>query len=381
MATSAYRSLGLALFSSLAVLACNETTGNSGTEDKDGVNEVPSPNGTSVGPGGLGGGGTGGAGGGVNGQPCQTTQDCDDGNPCTTENCVSMKCEQVNAADDGNACTTDTCDPMTGDITNVPVMVNDNDPCTYDTCDPATGAKNQVFVPFFADDFDNNAAGWALGPQWAIGSAASSMGAANGGDDPASNHSMTGDGVAGTALGAVIAAQAAPSYLTSPVIDLSSVDTATDKVQLRFWRWLNAEAPPEMTAFVEVQVGAATTQVWTNETAGQLIIDSPPLGTGWFQMRLDISAEANAAKTMGQPLRVRFGFTKGAAVPSIGGWNIDDVEVGRSLVLADGDLCTLDNCIDNGGAPAADHPMIPTIDDGNDMTTFVCVPGVGPQQQ
>lgn len=378
MAFLAYRALSLVALGSFALLACNETTGNSGTEDKDGVNEVPSPDGTSVGPGGLGGGGTGGAGGGVNGNPCQTTQDCNDGNPCTTENCVAMKCEQKFAADDGNACTTDTCDMTTGDITNVPVMVNDTNACTYDSCDPATGAKNQTFVPFFAEDFSDNIAGWGLGPQWAIGSAASSMGAANGGDDPASNHSMTGDGVAGTALGALVAPQATASYLTSPVLDLSSITPGTDKTQLRFWRWLNADVP-EMTAFVEVQVGGnAPVQVWS---AAAPVIDTPPLGTGWFQMRIDISAQADAAKAGNLPLRVRFGFTRSSAVPSIGGWNIDDVEVGKSLVAADTDVCTLDNCVDSAGIPTADHPDIPVIDDGNDLTTFVCVSGVGPQQQ
>ena len=99
---------------------------------------------------------------------------CDDGNPCTMDNCVSNEgnlcepdvpscqnlwvtngtpcgsgeicvegvcgenlCEGV-ACDDGIECTGDTCDYVDGEcvFTN---LCDDNDSCTQNTCDPADG--------------------------------------------------------------------------------------------------------------------------------------------------------------------------------------------------------------------------------------------------
>lgn len=367
----------------LLAIGCNDQTGTGQPEDKDGVTEVPSPDGTTgAGLFGLGGsGGSGGSGGGVNGQPCEKQADCDDLNPCTTESCVMNVCVQFLAADDDNECTTDTCDMATGEINNVPVNVNDNDACTYDTCDPATGSKNSTFTTIFAEAFDNNAAGWALGPQWFIGSAASSAGSANGANDPPTDHSLAGDGQAGTVQGAAVAVQSTMSFLTSPVIDLSTYVNG-ESVRLVFWRWLAADDPTEMTAVVEATtgtLGAPTVfPLWSN--AAGIVIDTPPLGTGWFEVRLDITTAVQDAITNGTPLRVRFGFTKGSATPSVGGWNVDDVEIRRTLSPADADICTLDLCEDIGGTPTADHPPVPPIEDRDPMTVFTCVDGVGPQQ-
>ncbi len=41
--------------------------------------------------------------------------------------------------DDGNPCTIDACDPVTGDITHLPLHVDDGNPCTQDGCDPVSG--------------------------------------------------------------------------------------------------------------------------------------------------------------------------------------------------------------------------------------------------
>lgn len=375
---------GWALLALLAGVACNDPTGTGQVEDKDGVTVVPPPDGsTGAGLSGLGGsGGTGGGGGGVNGQPCEINQDCDDLNPCTTESCVLNTCSQVLAADDGDECTTDTCDMATGEINNVPVQVNDNDACTYDTCDPATGAKNSTFVTIFAEAFDSNAAGWTLGPQWFIGSAASSSAGAGGANDPPSDHSLAGDGLAGTVQGAEVAAQATPSYLTSPVIDVSTFETG-ESLRLVFWRWLAGDDPAEMSATVEATTGSTMTPtvfpLWNNGAG--TVNDTPPLGTGWFEMRLDITAAVQSAIDNNTSLRVRFGFTKGGAMPSVGGWNVDDVEIRRTLSPADANICTLDLCEDDMGTATATHPPLPEIEDKDDTTEFVCVDGVGPQQQ
>ncbi len=66
---------------------------------------------------------------------------CDDGNPCTTESCVSGVCQHnnnTNTCNDGNACTTgDRC--ANGVCSGTPVVCNDNEPCTDDACNPGTG--------------------------------------------------------------------------------------------------------------------------------------------------------------------------------------------------------------------------------------------------
>ncbi len=372
------------LLTMLLVAACNDPTGTGQVEDKDGVTVVPSPDGSSgAGLSGLGGtGGTGGAGGGVNGQPCEINQDCDDLNPCTTESCESNTCSQFLAADDDNECTTDTCDMATGEINNVPVQVNDNDACTYDTCDPASGAKNSTFVTIFAEAFNNNSAGWTLGSsQWFIGSAASSAAGAGGANDPPTDHSLAGDGLAGTVQGGEVGPSATATYLTSPIIDLSTVEPG-EKVRLVFWRWLAGDDPAEMTATVEATNGSINAPIvfplWDN-SAG-IVNDAPPLGTGWFEVRLDITEAAEAAIMNGTTLRVRFGFTKGSAMPSVGGWNIDDIEIRRTLTIADDDICTQDVCVDDMGMPSPEHPPVPEIEDKDPMTTFTCVDDIGPQQ-
>ena len=95
------------------------------------------------------------------------SQDCDDGNPCTSDVCdpsVGCKssaagvCEDNNACttdsctatgacnhatkdcDDGLACTVDTCDSSTGTCGHTAKSCDDGLPCTTDACDPVSGA-------------------------------------------------------------------------------------------------------------------------------------------------------------------------------------------------------------------------------------------------
>ncbi|MFO0547148.1 MAG: hypothetical protein U0271_02105 [Polyangiaceae bacterium] len=356
MRTLAYRpsSLGMVLSSLvfLVTAACDETTGINETEDKDGVNLIPSP-GKSTGatnPG-SGGGDAGGAGmgGGTQGQPCTIQPDCDDQNACTIDNCVSGKCEQQRAEDDGNACTTDSCNPDTGLITNTPVIVDDMNPCTFDSCDLITGVANPTEIPVFEEHFDNNVQGWALGPQWTIGSAAASMGAKDNGNDPSSDHSAQGDGVAGTALGGLVM-QVATTIMTSPPISLASVK-AGEKVGLRVWRYLNVDALPDV-ATIELSVDGTSSQtLWTSGASATGVIDNPagPAGAGnggggWVEMRFDLTASVAGNVGTANPIRVRFTYSKGSGMPSMGGWNVDDFSIVRQKVAFDGDQCTTDGC-------------------------------------
>lgn len=363
-----------------AFFGCNDVNGSGAPEDKDGVTEVPTPNGNnSVGTGLVGGGGSSGTGGGVNGQDCLGDPDCDDDDLCTIEFCNPdvNKCVQFDAAEDDNICTMDSCDPRTGTIQNIATPIVDN-VCTYDLCDPVTGPSNLPYSTLFAEDFTSNAAGWSLGPQWFIGSAAASSGGKNGANDPISDHSDEGDGVAGTAQGALVAPQAVISPLTSPSINVSSVQPE-EFVTLVFWRWLAGDAPADMGASITATVGANSYPIWDN--AAGVVNDAPPLGTGWFEIRHDLTAAAADALATGNSLRLVFSFSKTATLPSVGGWNIDDLEVRRTLTPADNDICTRDECEPLNDAPVPDYDPITSIDDGDPDTVFACVPGIGPQQQ
>lgn len=364
----------------LAFLACDETTSQpDGPEDKDGVNVIPSPNGSNGASMGVGANGQGGGGGGAMGKPCEMPVECNDDDPCTIDLCTNMMCQNVDAANDNNACTTDMCNPDTGDISNQPIQIDDNDVCTFDACDVVTGPSHLPGRTLFAEDFSDNAQLWSLGPQWVIGSAAFSNGGLNGGNDPDADHSTTDDdGVATSGQGALLMPTAGNSFLTSPAIPISGVP-AGEFVTLDFWRWLNADAPPEMTAFIEAFDGTAFVPVWQSTVQ---VIDSPPLGTGWVEVRVDVTAQALACQASNTPFRMRFGFTKGNAMPSIGGWNIDDLALYHTKIQTDDNVCTTDTCADDGnGNPVGTFPAVTAIDDGDDCTDFVCVDNSGPQQQ
>ncbi|QDV90002.1 hypothetical protein RAS2_10780 [Phycisphaerae bacterium RAS2] len=71
---------------------------------------------------------------------CFEDEDCDDGNPCTIDECINFVCVNTPVADpccgincdDGNPCTTDTC--ADGLCINEPIVCNDFDCCTIDEC-------------------------------------------------------------------------------------------------------------------------------------------------------------------------------------------------------------------------------------------------------
>ncbi|RME37833.1 MAG: hypothetical protein D6788_08620, partial [Planctomycetota bacterium] len=69
---------------------------------------------------------------------CLTDADCEDGESCTIDTCVSGVCSQTvltsGPCDDGDACTlNDVCSPA-GVCTGVPRDCDDNNPCTADSC-------------------------------------------------------------------------------------------------------------------------------------------------------------------------------------------------------------------------------------------------------
>jgi hypothetical protein len=344
MARSSFSCAGaLAL---LAALGCNDATGTGGVEDKSGVNEIPPGQNTSAGSGGEGGGTL----------PCADPADCNDDNDCTVDACVNFMCQNTSIADDG-------------------------DPCTFDTCN-AGMASNAPSLVLFSESFATNDAMWTLTGQWAIGAAVASAAALDGGNDPATDHSTTDDnGVAGTVIGDLVQPTGGVSeYLTSPPIPLGAA-TANDFFTLRFWRWLNADTPPVMTATVEVQDSATTfVPVWTSVSK---IIDAPPRGIGWFEVRIDVTSAVRDAIAAGVDPQIRFGFVKNGSAVSVGGWTVDDVSLEAVKAPVDDQLCTIDSCAEASGMAVAVSTPMPAVDDMNACSTFVCDAGSfdNPQQQ
>lgn len=377
------------VFPALSALSggCGISGQDDGYEDKDGIINVPPPNMT--GPGGPGSGGFGEGGGSTGtGAPCLQVSDCDDFDLCTAEACVDNVCVQTDPADDGDACTDDSCDAETGDVFHTDINPDDSDPCTFDLCDPDAGVSNPTSVPLLTEDFTDASPGWVVTGDFEIGPAAAgdeSTFAYALAEDPGMDTSSTGDDVAGTVIGGNVTTIGISS-LESPNISLGALQTG-ESVTLRYQRWLNTE--PSATASVYVfDCAVGSFQAVWNST--DYVHDDPvsvsgtvnaPAGTGWFQVRHDITAAAQACKLAGEPLKVRFELNVTDDVePHSPGWNIDDVQVLRVKAPADTLICTNDVCVDNNGVAEDQHPLI-DIDDGVDSTVFTCVEGTGPFQQ
>ena len=73
---------------------------------------------------------------GGDGSSCTSDRDCNDGNPCTDDKCVSERCSNPfnnnPCDDDGNPCTIDSC--VNGSCAYNPINCDDGNPCTIDSC-------------------------------------------------------------------------------------------------------------------------------------------------------------------------------------------------------------------------------------------------------
>jgi hypothetical protein len=227
---------------------------------------------------------------------------CDDGSPCTgNTTCVNGAC-------------------VNGVPTNNGMMCSDGLSCTSgEACSNGVCGGGAGPAIYFQEDFSDNSAGWALGPEWEIGSALPSTGGVYGAD-PALDHSATGDnGVAGVVIGGNASETThGYSYLESPAFTTAN---AAGAVKLSFFRWLNSDYTPYMDNVVEVWNGTSWVNLWTSGGSPG-IQDSPPAGLGWTYIEHDVTQYKNAA------MRVRFGFSIGSSgVFTVGSWNVDDVLV------------------------------------------------------
>ena len=85
---------------------------------------------------------------------CESSLDCDDGNPCAKGLCIGGTCEWIPISvfcDDGSLCTVnDICVGL--DCVGEDLVCNDGDPCTQDACDPQVGCSHNVLDPACYDE-------------------------------------------------------------------------------------------------------------------------------------------------------------------------------------------------------------------------------------
>lgn len=168
---------------------------------------------------------------------------------------------------------------------------------------------------FFKETFNNNAAGWSLDTEWAIGGAAASSGQSYGGPDPsADGDGITGGGIAGVVLGGNATTSVHGFYwLTSPVINTAGAGS----LKLEFDRWLNSDYLPFMQNKVEVFDGTAWQTIW--QTGASPGIQDAAWSKQTFALPLSLA---------GSCFKVRFGMAvlQGGAY-TVSSWNLDNVKV------------------------------------------------------
>jgi hypothetical protein len=185
--------------------------------------------------------------------------------------------------------------------------------------------------------------------------------------DPPADHTAAGTNVAGVARSGFVTNQPVMSYLESPNIFLQPNEIDDGAITLIFWRRLQTTVDDLNSVVVEaVTEGDNVIQLWS-PSAG---VDDT--GSGWFEMRLDLSSVVSVSNSF----QLRFGF-RSSGDGDQSGWNIDDIEIRKTVVSADDEICTLDLCADQDGVAVQDNPVSPPFT--VDTVDYECVPGLGPQ--
>lgn len=198
----------------------------------------------------------------------------------------------------------------------------------------------------------NTNPGWTLGTGWAFGTPVGTCG------DPTSG--FTGSSVYGYVIsgGGCYTNSITPiRYLTTTAINCSGLSG----VQLRFRRWLNIE--PSDRANIQVSRNGTTwTDAWNYITATLT-------ETSWSLQTHDISSVADGQSTV----FIRWGMGPTNTATTMGGWNLDDVEILASVPSPCGSVFRGD--VDfNGTINGVDiHHFVRVLTDpGSATTTEVC---------
>lgn len=239
---------------------------------------------------------------------CGATQYCNT-SVCTSCSGGLLDCDKNGA----NGCEADTA-------TNPNACGSCGTKCGSDgTCGCSASACSGGTI-YFSEDFSDNAKGWSLEGEWAIGPTAPSSGQQQGFPDPAQDHSTSSDnGVAGIVLGGNYANPVAgPAYITSPVINLSG---AAGTVKLTLWWWMNIDWDPFVTDTLEVFNGTSWVVLYSSVSAGKNLITE----NSWSRKEYDVTAHKNAN------FRIRMSHKTGKQGNYLAwimsGWNIDDVSL------------------------------------------------------
>jgi hypothetical protein len=179
-----------------------------------------------------------------------------------------------------------------------------------DTSRPVSVA---VGVPSAAYTFNMDTdPGWATQGLWAWGQPTGG-GGAYGNPDPTSGY--TGPNVYGYNLDGDYENSLPERHLTTTTLDCSSLVNVT----LKFYRWLNVEAPSYDHATISVSNDGSTWAIWTPVWFNTSRITD----AAWSLQEYDISAVADGQSTV--YLRWTMGTTDNSW--QFSGWNIDDVEI------------------------------------------------------
>jgi hypothetical protein len=182
-----------------------------------------------------------------------------------------------------------------------------------------TAAPIGPFAGFYAETFDSGAAGWThvrvsgfSTDDWQLGAPNGKSSTVSGvfWSDPAA--AVSGTSVYGTDLGAGTSNGRYPNnmnyYLRSPVINCSG----RTGVHLRFDRWLTVEEG----IYDRATIAVNGVEVWANPELGHLV------DSAWQSVEYAIPMADNNPS-----VQIEFRLVTDAGL-NLGGWNIDNVEVG-----------------------------------------------------
>ena len=311
--------------------------------------------------------------------PCQASEDClDDGAICTDPVCDGGACNVGPAldCDDGDPCTIDECAEALGGCVNVPNPCDDGDLCTIDSCDAATGAClhepapgcSVVPLPYKAT-FDCGAPendAWEItdfnnGPAWAVDatgalpgfySAGCSLNFNDGTNYQCANGKLVDEPGSADDIGV-------DGYATSPIFDASNVALGTPLVA----RWFEGGR-------------------WSSGSSYNLDLEASKDGIDWQlidtydhsdEEEWDLITADLSAYAGGQfQIRFRFYTTFCTSLDYVGAF-IDDLVVTSAGCSQDSDCDDLDACTANTCAAEGVCTFEPKeCDDDNACTIDVC---------